>query len=138
MASRKKTDLVNILKESFEYGVKRWEELYPLLPKPFLTATFRNYAEQNQLYSQGRTTKGVVVTNAKGGESPHNFHPSFAYDIAFKMENGKLDWSPHLFDKFAAIIKEKYDQYITWGGDFRTIKDKPHFEYKKWKDEKVI
>lgn len=34
---------------------------------------FRTYAQQNALYAQGRTKPGPKVTNARGGESPHQF-----------------------------------------------------------------
>src|SRR5258708_12842627 len=33
----------------------------------------RTKAEQDALYAQGRTTPGKVVTNAKGGQSMHNY-----------------------------------------------------------------
>ncbi len=31
----------------------------------------RSFAEQDALYAQGRAAKGKLVTNARGGESPH-------------------------------------------------------------------
>jgi len=37
------------------------------------TMGVRTYEEQNDLWRQGRTKPGAVVTNAKGGESQHNF-----------------------------------------------------------------
>src|SRR5881397_2564020 len=33
----------------------------------------RTYDEQNDLYAQGRTEPGKIVTNARGGYSNHNF-----------------------------------------------------------------
>jgi hypothetical protein len=33
----------------------------------------RTFAEQDALYAQGRTRKGLRVTNAKGGQSYHNY-----------------------------------------------------------------
>jgi hypothetical protein len=33
---------------------------------------FRSIAEQDALYAKGRTEPGEVVTQAKGGQSPHN------------------------------------------------------------------
>lgn len=41
--------------------------------------TFRTFEEQDKLYAQGRTTKGSKVTNAKGGQSIHNY--GLAFDI---------------------------------------------------------
>ena len=51
-----------------------------------------------------------------------------AFDIAFKNENGALDWSPALFEKFALIIKQNFNGLIKWGGDWKSFKDRPHFE----------
>ena len=33
----------------------------------------RTFAEQDAEYAKGRTVKGGIVTNAKGGESPHEY-----------------------------------------------------------------
>lgn len=37
------------------------------------TAGFRSYSTQMQLWKQGRVLPGKIVTNARGGESSHNF-----------------------------------------------------------------
>ena len=39
----------------------------------------RTYDEQNDLYAQGRTKPGRIVTNARGGFSNHNF--GIAFDV---------------------------------------------------------
>ena len=44
-----------------------------------LTQGFRTYSYQNDLYDQGRTRRGHIVTDARGGESLHNF--GLAYDV---------------------------------------------------------
>ena len=33
-----------------------------------------------------------------------------------KMESGKLDWTPKLFEMFAAIVATKYKGVVTWEG----------------------
>ncbi|MBH8600228.1 M15 family metallopeptidase, partial [Thermoactinomyces sp. CICC 23799] len=38
-----------------------------------ITDGLRTFAEQNELYAQGRTKPGKIVTNAKAGQSYHNF-----------------------------------------------------------------
>lgn len=40
----------------------------------------RTFAEQDKLYAQGRTTGGSIVTNARGGQSMHNY--GLAVDLA--------------------------------------------------------
>jgi peptidoglycan L-alanyl-D-glutamate endopeptidase CwlK len=44
-----------------------------------LSYTFRTHEEQEALYAQGRTKPGKRVTNAKGGQSIHNY--GLAFDI---------------------------------------------------------
>jgi peptidoglycan L-alanyl-D-glutamate endopeptidase CwlK len=87
-----------------------------------ITSGFRTYAEQNELYKQGRTKKGGIVTNAKGGQSNHNF--GLAFDVV-PVVNGKLDWYSKDWKKIAVIGKSLG---FKWGGDWTSIKDFPHFE----------
>ncbi|WP_177225954.1 M15 family metallopeptidase, partial [Arsenicibacter rosenii] len=84
MPSRSISDLHPDLAYAYGVACGRWMHLYPNAPKPFLTATHRPDAEQDQLYAQGRTMPGPVVTDAKAGQSPHNFKPALALDVAFK------------------------------------------------------
>nr|WP_295770097.1 M15 family metallopeptidase [Rhodoferax sp.] len=43
----------------------------------------RSCAEQDALYAQGRTAPGNKVTNAKSGDSNHNF--GIAFDIGVRL-----------------------------------------------------
>ena len=55
---------------------KDYLEINKNLPKGVrlrFTQTLRTIKEQDDLYAQGRTKKGKIVTNAKGGQSIHNF-----------------------------------------------------------------
>lgn len=130
MASRKLTDLHPVLVAAYEDAVAQWKEKFPDKPKPIITCTYRTREEQNSLYAQGRTKPGQRVTNAKGGQSPHNFNPSYAFDVAFD-NHGKTDWTEQLFIDFAKLVT---DPKIQWGGTFKSIPDKPHFELKGWKE----
>jgi peptidoglycan L-alanyl-D-glutamate endopeptidase CwlK len=38
-----------------------------------VTSTYRDKQSQDALYAQGRTVAGKIVTNAKGGQSFHNW-----------------------------------------------------------------
>jgi len=124
MASRRIEDLATPLQKAWAEGLEEWHQLYPDLAEPFLTCTYRSNAEQQQLYDQGRSKPGKIVTKAKPGQSKHNVMPSNAFDIAFIIQ-GRLDWDSSLFAKFAALVKKKG---VKWGGDFKTFKDRPHFE----------
>lgn len=86
-----------------------------------ITQGFRSIAEQNALYAQGRTTPGQIVTNAKGGQSYHNY--GLAFDVVM-MNNGKAVW-----DRIPANIGALGATYgFEWGGNWRTFKDYPHFQ----------
>lgn len=93
----------------------------------------RTWEEQAKLYSQGRTTSGKIVTNAKPGYSNHNY--GIAVDMGV-FKNGKyLDESnpseAEAFHRIASQVAEKYN--IVWGGNWTSFKDYPHFEYKTGK-----
>lgn len=126
MATRNIKDAAVKLKNAYEAAVVQWDQQHPSFPKPFLTCVYRSPQEQDALYNQGRTTKGPKVTNARGGQSKHNVYPSKAIDIAFKTGR-VVSWDVAYFREFARIILS-VDSGIKWGGNFRTIKDNPHFE----------
>lgn len=88
-----------------------------------ITSTYRDFEAQNELYAQGRTKPGKKITNAKAGQSYHNFRRAF--DIVI-IKNGKADWNDlETYKKVGAIGK---GIGLEWGGDFKTIKDYPHFQ----------
>ena len=82
---------------------------------------FRTYAEQDGLYAQSRTAPGPKVTNAKGGESNHNF--GLAFDIV-GITGGKMDYNLN----WESLSKSGKANNFDWGGDWKSFKDKPHFE----------
>lgn len=88
-----------------------------------VTQTLRTIAEQNALYAQGRTAPGPRVTNAKGGYSIHNY--GYAFDVCV-IKNGKEIW-----DDSAYVPVGKIGESIglEWGGNWRSLKDYPHFQY---------
>ena len=118
--SRRIEDLHKDLARVFIEAEKQWESAGNA--NVIITCTHRNNAMQTQLYAQGRTTKGGIVTWAKAGQSPHNYLPALAFDIAFLKPDGKsLDWSAKNFVEFAKIAKlqaAKIGVKITWGGDW--------------------
>lgn len=83
-----------------------------------ITEGYRSPARQAELYAQGRTKPGKIVTNAKPGESIHQY--GCAFDIVFTKTGYEGNW-----DKIGQLGKSLG---FTWGGDFKSIKDRPHFE----------
>lgn len=108
--------------------------------------TYRTNAEQDIDYAQGRTTPGNIITDAKGGESPHNCldengkPAARAFDIAILDEthnpitgeilSKKLDWNGGDFKwRMAHEIGQDLGLVLglAWG-------DGPHFELADWRN----
>ena len=86
----------------------------------FITDGKRTQAEQNELYAQGRTKPGPIVT----WTLKSNHVLGLAVDIAFQKA-GKLSYAQTYYDKLVPIAK---GLGFDWGGDWKIIKDTPHFE----------
>lgn len=92
--------------------------------------TLRDNTEQDSLYAQGRTKKGRIVTNAKGGYSYHNY--GLAFDCVPSID-GRARWDRiDLYNKMGRIGRSLG---LVWGGDFKSFKDRPHFQ---WSDGLTI
>jgi peptidoglycan LD-endopeptidase CwlK len=87
-----------------------------------ITQGLRTFEEQDALYAQGRTASGDVVTNARGGQSYHNY--GLAVDVA-PVENGRVN--PNHYPQNQAVTVGKSLGW-EWGGDWKTFKDRPHFQ----------
>ena len=98
---------------------------YPKDSQPFLTQTYRNFADQNKDYAQGRDNHQPRITNARAGQSLHNSYPSLAFDVAFKDSKGGIDWHSALFDNLGALAPSVD---LNWGGSWHSFQDRPHFQ----------
>jgi len=97
-----------------------------------ITHDFRSIEEQDALYNQGRSIAGNIVTNAKGGESYHNYGLAIDFalqtpegDVVWDMErddngNGKADW--------LEVVELAKELGFTWGGDWANFPDYPHLQ----------
>ena len=94
--------------------------------KMLVTQGLRTFEEQEKLFNQR-----PKVTNARGGQSIHNYGLAFDFclvqggrtiwDVAKDFDNDKIpDWME--------VVKIFKDAGYKWGGDFKSIVDKPHFE----------
>ena len=90
-----------------------------------ITQGLRTIEEQNELYAQGRTKPGKIVTNAKGGYSYHNF--GLAFDFALLNPDGSVSWN--VDDKWKRVAQIGKSLGLEWGGDWKDFKDYPHFQY---------
>ena len=131
-----------IIRESL---LKEYEEANNLLGKGAMLRfayVYRTVEEQNALFN-----KRPKVTNAKGGQSIHNY--GLAFDIVLLYDNDgngtfeEASWSMiRDFDKDAKADWMEVVNYFKskgweWGGDFKSFKDNPHFQKafgKTWRD----
>ena len=84
----------------------------------------RTYEEQDDLYAQGRSKDGNIVTKARGGQSMHNF--GTAFDIGIFSADGKkyLGESPD----YKKVGKIGESLGLECGGYWEFVDD-PHFQY---------
>lgn len=78
----------------------------------------RTYAEQDKLFS-----KRPKVTNARGGQSWHNF--GLAFDFGVFKGTSYLGNSPH-YKTLGALAKDIPN--TTWGGTWTKLVDEPHIQ----------
>lgn len=94
----------------------------------------RTYAQQDALYAKGRTAPGAKVTNAKGGQSNHNFGIALDFGV-FKdgkyLDDGTAEQQREAARIHRAIGTTLADRHqLVWGGTWKGITDEPHFEIK--------
>lgn len=88
----------------------------------------RSYADQDELYAQGRTQPGKIVTKARGGYSNHNF--GIAGDFGVFRGKAYLDGSDATL---AAKVHKACSVHakacgLAWGGTWTGFTDLPHYE----------
>lgn len=100
-----------------------------------ITEGVRTVARQQQLYAQGRTASGRIVTNADGVRNKSNHQPKadgygHAVDL-YPFVNGQVrvndvDGLFEIADHIKAVA-DRNGIRVEWGGDWK-MRDYPHFE----------
>lgn len=90
-----------------------------------VTCTVRDDEAQDALYAQGRTAPGPKVTNARGGDSFHQY--AVALDVV-PMRAGKPVWST------AGANGALWEQIgeacgLEWAGRWVRFREFPHFQF---------
>jgi peptidoglycan LD-endopeptidase CwlK len=92
----------------------------------------RTYAEQDALFAIGRTTQlsKKPVTNARGGQSNHNF--GIAWDVGIfeadgRYMDGRKKGDTRAYADLGKLAKAKLKD-IEWGGDWTSFADPPHYQ----------
>lgn len=94
--------------------------------------TVRTMQEQEVLYEQGRIKPGKVITNARPGESAHNW--GFAFDGA-PLVGGKIDWDPEnpVWQQYGKLA---VNLGLEWAGNWVHFKEYPHIQLPNWEQYK--
>ena len=120
--SRKLEDLLPQVRSRVEAFLKAADDAGIDL---LVTSTYRDNASQDALYAQGRTAPGRIVTNAKAGQSYHNYR--CAVDVV-PLRNGKPVWDTKdpVWQTVGRLGKAAG---LEWAGDWKRFKEFPHFQY---------
>lgn len=89
-----------------------------------ITSTYRDHESQDALYAQGRTKPGRVVTNARGGQSFHNFRVAFDF---VPMRHGKPQWDDDALLLSCGVIGEACG--LEWAGRWQAFAERLHMQY---------
>lgn len=87
--------------------------------------TKRSTVEQDGLYAICRTVHGKKITNAKGGESWHNYGSAFDF---VPLLYGKPQWNDKSLYARCGAIAEKVG--LEWAGRWRSFKETAHAQYR--------
>lgn len=107
-----------VLKPKATFFINYWEEQQVFIR---IYCGFRSPEWQDDLYAQGRTKEGKIVTQAKGWQSYHNY--GLAFDCV-EIRRGQALWENSRWPEIAESAKTFG---LEWGGVF-VKKDKPHFQ----------
>lgn len=97
-----------------------------------ITDGYRSAEEQNALYRQGRSDPGAIVTNAKGGDSYHNY--GLAVDFALRTADGGVIWDMEADGNgngksdWMEVVALARQLGFAWGGDWQSFPDYPHLQ----------
>ena len=92
----------------------------------------RSSARQAELYAQGRSKPGRIVTNAKPGQSWHNY--ALAVDICLIIDGKEASWDMITdFDHdsiadWMEVVHVFKEPGWEWAGDWKTFREAPHFQ----------
>lgn len=89
-----------------------------------ITSTYRDHASQAALFAQGRTAPGKIVTNARPGQSWHNWRCAFDF---VPLVNGKAQWNDAATFERCGRIAEAVG--LEWAGRWKRFRELAHCQY---------
>ena len=100
------------------------------------TECLRTAKEQDALYAKGRTSPGPKVTNASGKDAKSMHQWGVAVDIVIDMDadkDGDIDIRDLYNVKLLNVVGKIGESIgLEWGGSWKSIDDKPHFQLPDW------
>lgn len=94
-----------------------------------ISECMRTVKEQDDLYAQGRTKPGKVVTNAQGKTYSSMHQWGTAFDFYRNDGKGAFNTSGGFFSEVGKIGQSIG---LEWGGTWTSPVDLPHFQLKEW------
>ena len=127
---------LNKLHPKMKYRVKKWikkcnkKGIYVII-----TEGYRTKERQDELYAQGRTKPGKVVTYAKGSDMQSQHQWGIAIDFAI-VDDTNTTKKENVYDLTTMKKCAKYakDVGLAWGGDWKCPVDTPHLYLPDWGD----
>lgn len=94
----------------------------------YVISGFRDPNEQQNLYNQGRTKPGNIVTNSEGFKSYHNYGLAIdaCYDNDVNRDGLQPDWGVNKYQVLAKVAKANG---LVSGLYFKGFIDAPHVQY---------
>jgi len=97
---------------------------------------YRSIAEQDALFKQR-----PKVTNAKGGQSIHNYGLAFDIVLLYDKDGNETfetaSWEQNKY--WMQVVNYFKSKGWQWGGDWSKFKDAPHFQKNyRWQDLKLL
>ena len=118
---------------------EQYKEINSLLPKGVrlrFAYVYRSITEQDALFKQR-----PKVTNAKGGQSIHNYGLAFDIVLLYDKDGNETfetaSWEQNKY--WMQVVNYFKSKGWQWGGDWTKFKDAPHFQKNyKWQDLKLL
>ena len=105
-------------------------EVLKITPYDFaITEGLRTLERQQKLFKQNTSNK--IITKCDGIKNKSKHQLGKAIDIMVYDEHGAGTWEEKYYKEVALIFKQKAKELninISWGGDWKSFKDYPHFE----------
>lgn len=90
-----------------------------------ITSTYRDAEYQNSLYAEGRTSPGKIITNARAGQSFHNYRMAFDF---VPVVDRKPAWSDMALIEKCGVIGENVG--LQWAGRWNgRLRESLHLQF---------